>query len=612
LRAVQLTHLEHPIEVDGYRIGRYQIPSQVSNDDSFEIGRSWLHECMTSHTSCVTDAPPELPSRVVDVGTYAKDVKILQTNGAKAQYVALSHCWGGPISPLLTNETIVAFKDLLPYPDLPANFQDAITIARRLGIQYLWIDSLCIIQDSKQDWEEQSKKMGAIYRNSTITISALASRGSKTGILASKHKSPPISTEPGSATIALTTSVTPSPHSLQIQRLDFDEETLSGLNNSGPLALRGWVSSPTKLTAHWLRPFIAIMLRFSWQCLQESVLPPRQLYFGLEQIYWRCPNGYSSADGSTNGLRIPEERLQHISRVLHKAVLRSQDINAPLDIAAIMHDYYSMVEQYSQRSLTYASDKLPAFSGISSQLQSVAGGTYIAGLWTSHITIGLLWEDEMRTCKHVSPYRAPSWSWAVTDGSVLYPERELRDFHPSTMKLMDHHVTLKNPDIPYGEIVSASITVQARTLKFARSEQHISGGKIEESDYWGMAKFDEEPPRHDGEVDFQPDYLRQSPVIFIIIIGNSTCLLSMTRSYGGNAVVEVDFDLVTDESYLAMMVHIDETDSRRGEARRAMGLILKPRTDSADCEYERVGLFSFWDFTLSWLEDWDWKTMTLV
>jgi hypothetical protein len=84
--------------------------------------------------------------------------------------------------------------------------------------------------------------MAAIYRNSTVTISALASEGSKRGILTPKHKSPPTSTEPDSATIALTKSDTPSSQSLQIQRLDFDEETLSGLYTSGPLALRGWVS----------------------------------------------------------------------------------------------------------------------------------------------------------------------------------------------------------------------------------------------------------------------------------------------------------------------------------------------------------------------------------
>jgi hypothetical protein len=341
------------------------------------------------------------------------------------------------------------------------------------------------------------------------------------------------------------------------------------------------------------------------------MLPPRQLYFGLEQIYWRCPNGYSSADGSTNGLRVPEERFQHISTIFHKDVLRSHDLNAPLKIAAIMDDYYTMVQQYSQRSLTYASDKLPAFSGISSQLQSVVGGTYIAGIWTSHITTGLLWEGEMRTSKHVTPYRAPSWSWAVTDESVLYYERELRDLHPSAMRLIDHHVALKNPDNPYGEIEWASITIQARTLTFLRSEQHIKG-TIDESDYWGTAKLDEEPPKHDDVADLPPDHIRTSPIVFIMKDGEGTYLLSVNRSYGGKAVVEIDFDLVTDESYLAMMVHIDEADSRPGEARRAKGLIVKPRNGSAEGEYVRVGLFTFWDFKLLWLEDWEWKTMTLI
>jgi hypothetical protein len=180
-------------------------------------------------------------------------VKIYQSNGAKAQYVALSHCWGGPITPLLTNETVVPFNDLLPYSNLPANFQDAITITRRLGIQYLWINSLCIIQDSKKDWEEQSKKMAAIYRDSTLTISALASEGSKRGILTPKHESHSTSTEPAPATVSLKPCDTTSPQGLQIERLDTDEETLSTLDYSGPLALRGWVSCSTQFLAHLLQ-----------------------------------------------------------------------------------------------------------------------------------------------------------------------------------------------------------------------------------------------------------------------------------------------------------------------------------------------------------------------
>jgi hypothetical protein len=232
-----------PIEVDNYCIGRYQIPNEVNHDKSFDIARSWLHECEVSHTNCVTDALPELPTRVIDVNAYEKDVKVHTSNGEKAKYAALSHCWGGPISPMLTSNTLATFKDVLPYSDLPANFQDAITITRRLGIQYLWIDSLCIVQNSKQDWEEQSKKMGSIYRDSTITISALASGGSKTGTLISKDKLCSLKTEPAVTTMSVTASESSLSRVVQIERLDPDEETLSYLDTSGPLAQRGWVSS---------------------------------------------------------------------------------------------------------------------------------------------------------------------------------------------------------------------------------------------------------------------------------------------------------------------------------------------------------------------------------
>lgn len=81
-----------------------------------------------------------------------------------AQYIAPSHCWGGSISPILTTGTLKQFQEFLPFDDLPANFRDAIIITRKLGIRYLWIDSLCILQnpnpgsedhDSKRDWQKE-------------------------------------------------------------------------------------------------------------------------------------------------------------------------------------------------------------------------------------------------------------------------------------------------------------------------------------------------------------------------------------------------------------------------------------------------------------------------
>jgi hypothetical protein len=286
-----------------------------------------------------------------------------------------------------------------------------------------------------------------------------------------------------------------------------------------------------------------------------------------------------------------------------------------MEIAKVMRDYYWMIQQYSQRSLTYASDKLPAFSGISSQLQAAVGGTYLAGLWSSDIVVGLLWEKETRTSIHVTAYRAPSWSWAVTDESVLYYTLEIQKDRASNMKLLDHQITLKDEENPYGEITFASITVRALTISLVRSEQH-NRGYIGDRYHYGSLSFDEDPPRQaiDDSADLQPVHIRTTPDIFIVNDGESAYLLSMTRSYGKREDFEIDYSLFTDETYLAMFVYVHEKDDGSEKA-TTKGLVLKPldeRNDATEREYERVGMFTFTDFNLSWLENWAWKTMILV
>ncbi len=124
--------------------------------------------------------------------------RILTTNGQRAPYVALSHCWGTgfqlePWTPL-TNKTIKLFEKELPHEPLPLNFQHAMTIAKRLGFRYLWIDCLCIVQDSKEDWAREAKRMGTVYRNATLTIFAAASEHSRSGILRTNTHIPDLGT----------------------------------------------------------------------------------------------------------------------------------------------------------------------------------------------------------------------------------------------------------------------------------------------------------------------------------------------------------------------------------------------------------------------------------
>lgn len=543
--------------------------------------------CETSHLECLGTNVSELPTRVIDVGIREDwmDLRITHSGKERAAYIALSHCWGGPITPMLTSQTIDHFQDRLPFLELPANFRDAITITRRLGFRYLWIDSLCIIQDSREDWAQESKKMGLVYRISTVTVSAMTSKGSGHGIIPRD-----LHTEP---TLPLPASVRVSEFSegaVTVLRQDFNEETLSTLDYRCPLSSRGWR-------------------------LQESILSPRHFYYGRRQIYWRCPNGYQAADGTSSGLRIPEDTLPHLSAVLYRDIRRSQTDELPTE-RRLLRDYYSLVESYSHRSLTFNSDKLPAFSGIIERLHPFIGGRYLAGLWAKDLAEGLLWQREMSTCKHVKPYRAPSWSWAVSDEQVLFYGRHASRERSMGIRLVDDSIHLKDENNPYGEIESASITVQGLVLPLIRSRQHIQ--RPADRYFHGHLYFDDDPPRYEDDNPNVPRLVdRTLPILFIVEDVDRVYLVAITFSFpGSDSELEIEHSLFTSEEYLALIVCVDEPEGDWIQTVQSVrGLVIKPvygRKEDEDITYERVGKFDLPSLKVSQLEAWETRTLTLV
>lgn len=552
-----------------------------------EIAKEWLHMCETSHLECLGTDVSELPTRVIDVGIREDwmDLRITQSRKERAAYIALSHCWGGPITPMLTSKTIYNFQDRLPFLELPANFRDAITITRRLGFRYLWIDSLCIIQDSREDWAQESRKMGLVYRNATVTVSAMASKGSEHGIIPRD-----LQTEP---TFPLTASVRVSKASEEaviVSRQDFNEESLSRLDNRCPLSSRGW-------------------------CLQESILSPRHLYYGIRQIYWRCPKGYQAADGTSSGLRIPHDTFPHLSAVLYRDIWRFQTDELPTE-RRLLQDYYSLVESYSHRSLTFSSDKLPAFSGISERLHPLIGGKYLAGIWAKDLAAGLLWQREMSTCKHVQPYRAPSWSWAVSDEEVLFYERDAPRESSIGFRLVDDSIHLKDETNPYGEIESASITVQGLTLPLIRSRQHIQ--RPADRYFYGHLYFDDDPPRYEDDNPNMPGLVeRTMPILFMVEDVDRVYLVAITFSFPrSDSELEIEHSLFTSEEYLALIICVNEPEGDWIQTvQYVRGLVIKPvygGNEDEDITYERVGKFDLPSLELSQLQAWETRTLILV
>ncbi|TGO23034.1 hypothetical protein BPAE_0146g00120 [Botrytis paeoniae] len=412
-----------PKFIDDIQIGQFVTDEDLATDANFDIARGWMNTCIAEHSilKCPSFEDKVLPSRVINVGSEDTNPSLLVTNGLRGKYTALSHCWGGQIETILTTSNLQSLQKGIKITSLPASFRDAILITRALGFQYLWIDSLCIIQDSKYDWGIESKNMGETYRKSVLTIRAAAA-----------HKA---TDDSGSDDIVEIASSISRP------------EDLALLFASGPLQSRAWA-------------------------LQERILSPRILWYGRRQIYWQCPCGFQSANGMPSGGRgYPSSKL-YTYPVITQRILFNQNYNDGLtrfseeELLEINCEYQSIVMDYCTRTLSYPNDKFPAFSGIAALLHKVIGGHYLAGIWSKFFRENLLWHASKSRAPYTQQYRAPSWYWAVTDEGMshFYVNSSRLESTPYDPILLSHHIELSSEN-PYGAVKYAYIIVDTLTLK---------------------------------------------------------------------------------------------------------------------------------------------------
>ncbi|SCO47432.1 related to tol protein [Fusarium fujikuroi] len=159
----------------------------ASSERNYRVLRKWLSTCISSHQGCrvshsmtekSTQETTVLPTRVVDIGDlkeHRSKPRLFISNKASGQYIALSHRWSKSIVTKLKGENLSQYQKELPVNDMPPTFQDAIEVTRQLGFRYLWIDSLCIIQDDEPDWSKESHMMGSIFEEASCTIAAVDS-----------------------------------------------------------------------------------------------------------------------------------------------------------------------------------------------------------------------------------------------------------------------------------------------------------------------------------------------------------------------------------------------------------------------------------------------------
>jgi hypothetical protein len=341
-----------------------------------------------------------LPNRVLDLslGNNPSDNQSLtflyETSREipeEGQYVCLSHCWGTGKMPIITtSETIEAHKAGIPWSALPKTFQDAATFTRKLGIRYLWIDSLCIIQGDEDDLAKQLPQMPAIYENAYVTLAATFSGSSGGGCFS---KAGP---EFQAQCLDILDRSTGTAHRVSLRR------HLPHWPTSGPGYSPSLESDSILLTRAWV--------------LQERLLSARVLHFGRHELLWECRDSVTCECGFLAGLNTNSiDKIRHHRSLAAGALSRRQH-------TAKWHD---LVSAYSTLKLTQGADKLPALSGLASQLNRAVGDGYVAGLWRSSLIDDMLWETQvLDPLPRPKEWRAPSWSWASVDGTVTYTKVE--------------------------------------------------------------------------------------------------------------------------------------------------------------------------------------------
>jgi hypothetical protein len=353
--------------------------------------------------------------------------------------LTLSHCWGGEVPYKLNSKTAANLEAGILIGELPQTFQDSARLALQLSIKYIWIDALCIRQDSTQDWNKEAALMCDVYSNSVLNIMAAASRDSHGGLFFSRNP------------LAVTAC------EIRASWTGFRAGDLICYDTS-------WSSDDVLATILHTRAWV----------VQERLLSARNVHFTKDQIIWECRTHIAS---ETFPQGIPHDsRFYKSWETL--GVGRFSDRgrrNVPL-----LH-WSHVVDKYTSCGLTETSDKLVALSGLARDLDNLSKSNdeyedlseYLAGLWSHKLCDQLLWRTSRdMTAVRSSNYRAPSWSWASIDGKIDFNYTDDIDAKSNLMAHVYEASTMRPGDV-YGSVTDGRIVIAGPLCEAHLSESFV-------------------------------------------------------------------------------------------------------------------------------------------
>ncbi|KAE9369023.1 HET-domain-containing protein [Stipitochalara longipes BDJ] len=372
----------------------------TKSSHAIHLARKWIKHCNDNHPQCAEniDAARVLPRRLLDIQSGSKKspgFRLIETNSdtPNEPYIALSYCWGRSNVLKLTAATIDDLKaGVVPVSKLAKTIRDAIWLTRQLSVRYLWVDALCVMQDSKVDFAREVGAMRDVYRNCYLAIGASGASDCREGLFCQRDPltyipCPLYTDRDGSGVF-----VKPNEYNHHARSLFSD----------APLYNRAWV-------------------------VQERFLSPRTLNFGTT-LAWECREIFQhdfethgdEVDGST-----PKGELHNFKLPSSGSNSDSSSPGSPTTLANDWEAFQGLWQQsvlstYTKTKMTKASDRLPAITGLIKKLEVQTGWKNVLGLWEPFLELELRWTTYhyLGVVRRVSG--CPTWSWGSIDGPVDY------------------------------------------------------------------------------------------------------------------------------------------------------------------------------------------------
>lgn len=487
--------------------------------DSTALWHYWLNTCLASHPTCRSvqqSLQAYSPKTLVEIlpnndGSVSGWNLAYSSRTGTVPYFTLSHCWGSHLPLSLTKDNVRSLSNPSSVYDLPKTYQDALTVVNSLGYKYIWIDSLCIVQDDEQDWENESSLMGFTYHHAVCNIAATWAINGEEGCFSTRD---PTRVCPTFIALDLTAS---GPSTYQISQSG-DSAYHKDITRA-PLNKRGWV-------------------------VQERYLARRQLSATKCQFYWECHDLLASeefrcgypADASANSewpwrfgaAQCPQKP--------------SLDFNRGKQTR---QDWAALVELYSACHLSRASDKLAALSGLANQLQNIVDDIYMFGLWKKDLHQQLCWrpahlsETPRRTTQGLI---APTWSWVNFDGPVDFDTAYYGTYHEylSWIEVVDTPSNLTKKLTLRGLALKSRLVWKYREYHpgWGRNESHLSLDGLapldipESSDKLVLIRWDEEMSQDDVDSEQWSNFQEQRNSDLLFLVVNSIRCVTGQQVFG--------------------------------------------------------------------------------